>query len=347
MALRDVVGQERAVGVLRKALAGSRLGHAYLFYGPPGVGKQFTAWQFVKALYCDTASVEACDACVACRKIVAGHHPDVMRIAAEDASIKIEQIRALQRHLSYKPYENQRTTVMIDGCEFLTPPAANALLKTLEEPPANTLLLLLSGNKNALPLTITSRCQFVAFRPLPLAHLRSLLEQRGVAPETAALAAPLLEGRLDGGSAAEVSQLLAMRQSAYQVLQDLIQSQGIASFLQARKLASKREQCLELFRWLALLCRDLTILKAAPDIGLYNQDLRAELNALAPHMALEPLLKAFDLLQQLHLYLSMNLNPQLLFEQFLVQLPQALAVPQTPSPPPARSGRKPALRGRR
>jgi DNA polymerase III gamma/tau subunit len=175
----------------------------------------------------------------------------------------------------------------------------------------------------------------VPFRPLLPIHLRTLLERQGIAPETAALAASLVEGRLDRFTAADFSQLLAIRQSAYQVLQDIVQTQGAASFLQARKLAGKREQCEELLRWLALLCRDLTILKAAPDMPLYNQDLRTELSTLMPHVALEHLLDAFDLLQQLSSYLNMNLNSQLLFEQLLVHLPRTLAVSQASSLPPS------------
>lgn len=335
MAFGDIIGQERALRVLRKALASDRLAHAYLFYGPPGVGKKHTAWQFIKALYCTTTRTDACDTCTACRRVATGHHPDTMCILAEDASIKIEQVRALQRHLSYKPYENQRTTVLIDGCELLTSPAANALLKTLEEPPANALLLLLTGNKDALPLTITSRCQLVPFRPLAPTHLRTLLERQGVPPETAALAAPLIGGQLAPFSAADFSHLLTMRQSAYQVLQDVIQAQGAASFLQARKLAGKRDQCADLLHWLTLFCRDLTVLKAAPNLPLYNQDLQSELTALAHHVALERLLEAFDMLQQLSRYLSMNLNSQLLFEQLLVQLPHTLNGSHNAAPPPA------------
>jgi len=335
MAFGDILGQERALRVLRKALASNRLAHAYLFYGPPGVGKKYTAMQFVKALYCTTSHTDACDTCTACRKVAAGHHPDTMCILAEDTSIKIEQVRALQRHLSYKPYENQRTTVIIDGGELLTSPAANALLKTLEEPPANALLLLLTGNKDALPLTITSRCQSVPFRPLAPADLRTLLERQGIPAETAAIAAPLLGGRLAPVSMADFSHLLSIRQSAYQILQDVIQSQGTASFLQARKFAGKRDQCTDLFQWLTLFCRDLTMLKVTPNLPLYNQDLRVELTTLAQHVALERLLEAFDMLQQLWRYLGMNLNSQLLFEQLLVQLPRLLAPSHAATPAPA------------
>jgi DNA polymerase III gamma/tau subunit len=118
-----------------------------------------------------------------------------------------------------------------------------------------------------------------------------------------------------------------MRQSAYNVLQDILQARGLASFLQARKLASKREQCEELFRWLALLCRDLTILTVAPNTPLYNQDLYADLATFTPRFQLDHLLHMFESIQQLRTHLTMNLNPQLLFEQLLVQLQDILAAP--------------------
>jgi len=337
MAFRNIVGQDHAVRMLHKALAGARLAHAYLFYGPSGVGKKYTALQFVKALYCLTSPLDACDTCTSCRKIVAGNHADVTLIAPEDTSMKIEQVRAMQRQLGYKPYENQRTTIIMDGCELLTPPAANALLKTLEEPPSNTLLLLITGNKEALPLTIVSRCQLVPFRLLTSPQLCIILEQQGVDSGRAALVATLAEGHLEQLSEADVSQVLAARQCAYEVLQDVSQVRGFTPFLQARKLAGKREQCERLLRWLALFCRDLTMLKIAPNATLYNHDLRCELTSLAQHLPLEPLLDAFDLIQQLRTYLPMHINPQLLFEQLLIQLQQALALSHTPhqhQPPP-------------
>jgi DNA polymerase-3 subunit delta' len=330
MAFRDIIGQNRALLLLQRALADSRLPHAYLFHGPAGVGKKFTAVQFVKALYCLESSLDACDTCLACRKIASDNHPDVMRIAPDNASIRIEQIRAMQRRLNYKPYEEQRTTVVLESCELLSPPAANALLKTLEEPQANTLLLL-TGKKEALPLTIVSRCQLVPFLPLSAPHLRTILERQGVDPATAALLASLSEGQLERVNNAELSQLLAMRQSAYDVLQDILRTRGLSSFLQARKLAGKREQCEDLFRWLSLFCRDLTILTVAPNTPLYNQDLYTDLAPFTRHVDLEHLLQMFEIIQQLRTHLTMNMNPQLLFEQLLVQLQHIVTRPLSAS----------------
>lgn len=327
MAFRDILGQEHALLLLQKALVSTRLGHAYLLYGPHGVGKRLTALQFVKALACRVAAAEACDTCTSCHKIATGNHPDVVFVSPDGASIRIEQIRAMQRQLSYKPYESQYTTVIIDGCESFTPPAANALLKTLEEPPASALLLLLTSRKDALPLTIISRCQLVPFRPLTPSHIRTILVQQGMDQATAAIAAPLAEGRLDTWTQAEVSHVLARRQDAYTLLQEHGHPKNTPLFLLARQCAGSREQCAEVLHWLSLFCRDLVLLKIASALPLYNPDLQAELAALANSLSVEPLIEFFGLLEQLQRYLTMNANPQLTFERLVVQLQQLWGTP--------------------
>ena len=328
MALQDILGQERAIRLLQQALTRARIAQAYLFYGPSGTGKKLTAVQFTKALYCESATADACDRCISCSKIDTGNHPDVLTVRAEGPSIGIEQVRAIQHHLSYRPYEQQRITVIIDGCELLTAPAANALLKTLEEPPDCALLILLTGKRAALPLTLISRCQPVPFQPLPPAHMQTIFGQQGFDDDEAALAATLSEGQLDAFADRDFAQVLAIRDQAHALLSDLIQSQAVSSFLQARKLAGKREQCDELLHWLALLCRDLAMLKATPARTLYNHDLRDELTELVPSLPVEPLLEAFAHIEQQRHALGMNLNPQLIFEHVLIHLQHLLTSKQ-------------------
>ena len=325
MSFESILGQERAVAQLRKALQSNRLAHAYLFYGPNGTGKKLAALQFTKALYCTAVATDACDACATCHKIANRNHPDVLLIDPEGASIGIEAIRMLQNRLSYKPYESQRTTIILDGCELLTLPAAHALLKTLEEPPGNALLLLLAGRKEALPLTILSRCQLLPFQPLAPRHISAVLSQRGVGAETARAAAALVEGSLDVFAETEPAQVLAKRQTAYALLSDALGAKDPGLFSKARQFAGKREQCEELLRWLELLCRDMVVLKVAPTAPLYNQDVRAALDDLARPLTYERLLDTCDLIEQLRHYLAMNVNPQLIFERLLVHLQQTLS----------------------
>jgi len=331
MALQEILGQEHAIRLLSNVLAQARLAHAYLFAGPAGVGKHLAARQFAKALYCSAPSLsaeyDACDACTACHKIDTGNHPDVVEMGPEGNSIRIEHIRTLQHRLSYKPYEDQRMTVILDGCERLTLPATNALLKTLEEPPAYALLLLLTSNKTALPLTITSRCQLIPFRALTPVHLRTILEQQGIDVETAAMTAMLSQGGL--GEYGGLSEALAVRQRAYTLLTEVMHDRAPTVFTQARKLAGKREPCEALLQWTGLLCRDLVMLHVAPNRPLYNDDLRAELRALAHQLSLDALLDASVFISQMQQFLGMNLNPQLVFERFVIHL-QQLAASSTP-----------------
>jgi DNA polymerase III subunit delta' len=331
MALQEVLGQEHAIRLLSNVLAQGRLAHAYLLAGPAGVGKHFAARQFAKALYCSAPSLsggyDACDACTACHKIDTENHPDVVEMGPEGSTIRIEHIRTLQHRLSYKPYEDQRMTIILDSCERLTLPATNALLKTLEEPPVHALLLLLTSNKTALPLTITSRCQLIPFRALTPVHLCTILEQQGVEAETAAMTARLSQGGL--GEYGGLSEALAVRQCAHTLLIEVVHDRATTVFTQARQLAGKREQCEALLQWTGLLCRDLVMLHVAPNRPLYNDDLRAELSPLAHQLSIDALLDASVLISQLQQFLGMNLNPQLVFERFVIRL-QQLAASSTP-----------------
>ena len=324
MGFEDILGQESAVKQLQAALQGGRPAHAYLFHGPKGTGKKLTALKFTKALYCAAAADGPCEACSACRKIGNRNHPDVLVIEPEGAAVRIEAVRMVQNRLSFKPYESERTTVIIDGCETLSLPASNALLKTLEEPPGNALLLLLAGRKEALPPTIMSRCRLLPFRPLAPQHIATLLCRRGVDAGTARSAALLAEGSMEAFADADPAQMLARRQAAYDLLADTLTARDPGLFAKARQLAGKRDQCEELMRWFELLCRDMVMLKAAPEIPLHNQDMRAELTELALPLTRDRLLATCDLIEQLRRHIAMNVNPQLIFERLLIHLEQTL-----------------------
>ena len=318
----DILGQDSAVTQLQAALQRDRLAHAYLLHGPKGTGKRLTALEFTRALYCTAGTDGACDACATCRKIANRNHPDVLLIEPEGAAVRIEAIRTIQNRLSYKPYESERTTVIIDGCEVLSLPASNALLKTLEEPPGNALLLLLASRKEALPLTIISRCRLLPFRPLAAQHIESLLCQRGIDTETARSAALLAQGSMEAFADADPANLLARRQAAFDLLSDTLTARDPGLFAKARQLAGRRDQCEELMRWFELLCRDMVMLKAAPAVPLRNQDMRERLTDLVLPLSQERLLDTCDLIEHLRRHIAMNVNPQLVFERLLIHLQQ-------------------------
>lgn len=178
MALKDVIGQDRAISILISTMRRGRIPSAYLFAGESGIGKRFTALNLAKAINCqrerDALSVmrnapegfDSCDECFSCRKIDAGTHPDVLLLVREKNEIIIDEIRAVEDALSFRPYEGRKKVVIVDEADTMNQHAANAFLKTLEEPPEASLLILVAANPDRLPETIRSRCSRVNFVPL-------------------------------------------------------------------------------------------------------------------------------------------------------------------------------------
>ncbi|MCK4839939.1 MAG: ATP-binding protein, partial [Desulfobulbaceae bacterium] len=153
----SILGQEKAKKMLRRAVANNRLGHAYLFRGPVGVGKKTLARAFGNYLNCQnpTDSQDACTICQSCRKLKSGNQPDLLVIEPEGVSIKIKQIRELKHALTFPPFEAKYRIVLITDIHTMRREAANSLLKILEEPPVGNQLLLTGDEASAILPTIT------------------------------------------------------------------------------------------------------------------------------------------------------------------------------------------------
>ncbi len=192
-----LLGQEKAKKLILRTLAAGRLPHALLFKGPGGVGKQLFAKGMAAALNCrDHDSPGACGSCVSCRKFRSGNHPDFMVISPEKGAIKIEQVRQMCQALSYPPYESETRVVLLEDVHTMRAEAANSLLKTLEEPPADNLLILTADSSREVLPTIASRCQVVPFQHLSELDTVQILGEQPDPPdsETAHLLARLSEG---------------------------------------------------------------------------------------------------------------------------------------------------------
>ncbi len=199
MKFSEIIGQEVAVDILKRSIENNRSHHAYLFVGADGVGKRTTAIAFAKGLNCRSSYSDGCDRCDSCRKIENGTHPDVELISPREGglTISIDQIRKLQRRVSYKPLEGNWKVYIIDDAASATEEAANCLLKTLEEPPPQVILILITKNIYRLLSTVRSRCQLILFRQIPRNLIEKILrDQYQVPPDEARSLAWLSSGSI-------------------------------------------------------------------------------------------------------------------------------------------------------
>ncbi|MFQ5509406.1 MAG: DNA polymerase III subunit delta' [Leptospirillia bacterium] len=190
-AFDNVVGHTGAIRILTTALTSSRVPHAYLFHGPAGVGKTTTAERLAAAILCTGEDMRPCGACDACGRVADGNAYDLIRIEPDGAQIKAEQVRELQGLMRSG---GARGVIIITPAERLNPTAANALLKTLEEPPPGWTLILVSTRAEALLPTLRSRCQAVRFSRLPPAHTETVLARTGVEAEHCKLLSQMAQG---------------------------------------------------------------------------------------------------------------------------------------------------------
>jgi DNA polymerase III subunit delta' len=333
----EVVGHEWAVDLLREAIIHGRVGHAYLFTGPRHVGKTTLALHFAQALNCD-ASKEArpCGQCRNCRFIAAGRHPDVRLVAPEESSrgnlaMKIEQIRDLQQGLSLASYEARWKVALLTEFDSATTGAANAFLKTLEEPPAGVALFLTARDADAVLPTIASRCRIIALRPLPAGQIASALESRWRLPVAQArLLAHLADGRLGWAIQAMADQsLLSERGQQLDQLQEALGGSRVERFDLAETLARKPEALpAVLSTWLSWW-RDLALLAwgrgdgaAADTAAITNVDAEDDLVALSRRWERPAILRALQQTQRTLWQLEHNANTRLALEYLLLVYPR-------------------------
>jgi DNA polymerase-3 subunit delta' len=332
MALKDILGQEQAIEILRGSILKNRIAHAYIFTGDDGIGKKLTAINFAKALNCEKNrnalsvmrdelknnaqhavhstqyEIDCCDKCSSCIRINKASHPDVFFIEPDNGQIKVEVIRALERSLSYKAFEGNWKIAIIDSADALNQSAANAFLKTLEEPPAHSLLVLVSSMPELIPATIRSRCQKINFLPLPLFKISELIEHRR-SSETEDMKGQhtSLLGVLSGGRAgwALNKNLIEKRDMEFNKFKNLLH--GIED-----NLWEDRDSMEEWFDWVHLWLRDIAVFKATGRADLLiNFDKEKDIENISQKTGVKDILILSNTLYNIREALRFNLNKQL------------------------------------
>jgi DNA polymerase-3 subunit delta' len=322
----NLVGHEWAVDMLKKHVTHGTTRHAYLFAGPPGLGRRTLALHFAQALNCQTP-LEAgipCGQCRDCRQIEAMQHADltVIRADSEGGTLKVDQIREARRSLTLKPYQANFRVALFLRFQEANDNAANALLKTLEEAPSYAVLILTADNPEQLLPTIVSRCEVLRLRPLKIENVQSALENRGIETSQARLIAHISGGRFGYAlRLIENEALLERREERLNDLQSLISASRVEKFAYADKLARDKESMRQaVLVWLSYW-RDVMLRSAQAETPLVNFDRNVEIEDLARRLDLSVARRAVNNFEDVLEKMERNVNSRLLAEVLLLDLP--------------------------
>jgi DNA polymerase-3 subunit delta' len=321
MAFSDIIGHQRQLEILRSAISTGRLHHAYLFLGSEGVGKRMIAMALSKAIHCVESNQDYCSRCVECVRITNGNHPDVRLIEPlpDKKEIGIQQIRELQRELNYRSFSGKRKIAIIDPAILMNLSAQNALLKTLEEPPVDSLIVLIATNAGALLPTLRSRCLWLSFAPLSSARVTAFLEsQYGLQADEAKLLGAMSMGSIGAAANLDKNELIEKRRIWSNMLTSLKVGDYNAAIVAAEALAKNRDEALGFLKWAESWYRDLLIYDATqrPD-ELVNLDMLPQIEQQATKSSVECILSAFSQTNEAGASIQRNLNRRMVLEKLL------------------------------
>lgn len=334
MPFTDILGHDKEIAVLKKALSNDRVAHAFLFVGPEGCGKRLTALSLAKSLNCSTLKDDFCGECPNCSDIQNLSYTDVFVVEPREpeykgggvdhvsGTIKIDAVRDVQQRLAYRAVRGGKKICIVDGTDKMNRDAQNAFLKTLEEPPSDSIIILIASDNGAILQTIVSRCQRIPFGPLPQSIIVEILKQRlGVSEDTAKLIAAFSGGSVGRALSFDTEYFIEQRKKMVEMLSQLSIRDAERIFNAAEEIA-KGDAPVESLEFLKMWYRDIAVLKEGREDIVINSDLLPVLRHHAQAQNFNKLMSGFKMIHQAQVDIMppRYANKQLTIENLLLQL---------------------------
>lgn len=320
MGFDDVLGNNRVKSVLRLALQRNRIPNSLLFTGPKGVGKNSLAHVLARAVNCEREKDDACEKCPTCLAIAGRRLPDVWDITPDGQVIKVEQMRSMRQAAYLRPMVGKKRVFIIDEAEKMNDESSNTVLKTLEEPPLFSLIIMVTSNAHLLLPTIKSRCQILNFSPVAKEEIKRVLVEKGYPEERAGIISLAVRGNLEEALDLEWDEVQRQRQEAWSIFRSFLGKGEVSVFLRTYALAQRnlvRKDFEKTLEFLASFCRDLILIKEKGEPSfLFNPDFKRQIESVKEEWSLE---KAWECLCRVEYAisgLSKNLNMSLLVGSF-------------------------------
>jgi DNA polymerase-3 subunit delta' len=323
----NMLGHQWAVDLLKNSLSNGRIRHAYLFTGPMSVGKRTLALRFAQAINClqPVQTGQPCGECRSCQLLERMQHPDLSIVQAEVAGgiLRVDQVRDLQHTLSLTPYEAKFRVALILRFEEANQSAANALLKSLEEPPPKVIMLLTANEPEALLPTIVSRCELIRLRPLSITDTaQGLQKQYGLSERKANLLAHISDGR--PGYALKLHQdpeILDKREAWLVDHERLLSANRVERIAYADAISKDKETAANVLQIWSSLWRDILLATTGSTARFTNIGQEGEINTLAAKTDSDGVVKMIKAIDRTRNLIQKNVNTRMALEVLLFKLP--------------------------
>jgi len=321
MNFNSILGQNSALKIIQADMKGGNLSGAYLFSGPSGVGKLMAGVSFAKALNCKEDNLIGCERCSSCIKMEKSNHPNLRLISPEGKSIKIDQIRNLKIESGYTLYEGKKKVWIINEAEKLTQEAVNSLLKILEEPPNNVIIILITHVPTSFPSTILSRCRIVQFVALSHQCLSEILKKRNeVTPHLIPLISELAQGSMSEAlKFTQEKDIFQEREIIFKLIQKR-KSLSLEVFKLSERWSAKKNSIETLLNMVLFFLRDILMLKVGTSFALFNQDKKDELFAIKDVYSFSDVYKGIEAVEESKIFLRANVSTQLVLEGMWIKI---------------------------